>query len=44
MDPVAAKHALTWIRQALAKGYSRDLVERSPGLAQLRADPEFAAR
>ena len=34
-------HALEWIAQALKNGYPEDLVNRSPGLARLRADPRF---
>jgi serine/threonine-protein kinase len=33
--------ALIWIRKALDAKYSRDNVEQSPDLAQLRADPKF---
>ncbi len=33
--------ALEWIGKALRQGYSSDLVERSPSLSQLRADPRF---
>ena len=33
--------ALEWVGKALRAGYSRDLVERSPSLAQLRTDPRF---
>jgi tetratricopeptide (TPR) repeat protein/tRNA A-37 threonylcarbamoyl transferase component Bud32 len=33
--------ALRWLEQALATGYSRDAVERSPSLAELRKDPRF---
>jgi tetratricopeptide (TPR) repeat protein len=33
--------ALRWIRQALARGYPREQLERDPGLAALRADPRF---
>jgi eukaryotic-like serine/threonine-protein kinase len=35
------KHALEWIGKAIKSGYSRDLVEKSPDLAQLRLDPKF---
>jgi len=35
------ERALEWIGKAIQKGYSRDLIERSPDLAQLRADPRF---
>jgi tetratricopeptide (TPR) repeat protein len=33
--------ALRWLEQALATGYSREAVERSPSLAELRKDPRF---
>jgi serine/threonine protein kinase/Flp pilus assembly protein TadD len=33
--------ALEWIDKAIRHGYSMDLIERSPTLAQLRADPRF---
>ena len=33
--------ALDAIGKAIAGGYSRDLIDRSPDLAQLRADPRF---
>jgi serine/threonine-protein kinase len=33
--------ALEWIGRALRKGYSQDLVEKSPDLARLRTDPQF---
>ena len=36
--------ALVWIRKALDQGYQRDLVERSPTLKALRADPRFTRR
>jgi tetratricopeptide (TPR) repeat protein len=36
--------ALRWLEQALATGYSRDAVERSPSLAELRKDPRFDRR
>jgi len=35
------ERALEWVGKALRGGYSRDLVERSPSLAQLRTDPRF---
>jgi len=35
------KVALEWIGKALSQGYSRDLIKRTPNLAQLRADPQF---
>ncbi len=38
------RHALEWIGKALAQGYPRDVVERSPSLAALRADPRFKVR
>ena len=34
--------ALDAIGKAIAGGYSRDLIDRSPDLAQLRADPRFS--
>jgi serine/threonine-protein kinase len=37
------KSALEWLGKAVRQGYSRDLIERSPSLAQLRADPRFDA-
>jgi serine/threonine-protein kinase len=37
------KRALEWLDKAVQQGYSRDLIERSPTLAQLRADPRFEA-
>jgi serine/threonine-protein kinase len=37
------KRALQFIGKALGKGYSRDLVQRSPTLAELRKDPQFAS-
>ena len=33
--------ALRWLEQSIAKGYSRDLVDRSPSLAELRKDPRY---
>jgi tetratricopeptide (TPR) repeat protein len=33
--------ALEWIGRALRGGYSRDMVDSSPSLAQLRSDPAF---
>jgi hypothetical protein len=35
------ERALQWIARAIQGGYSRDLIERSPSLAQLRTDPRF---
>jgi tetratricopeptide (TPR) repeat protein len=37
------EQALTWIEKAVRHGYSRRLVEDSPSLAELRADPRFGA-
>jgi hypothetical protein len=37
------KLALQWISRAIKGGYSRDLIEKSPTLAQLRLDPRFQA-
>jgi len=34
--------AIEYIRNALAAGYSRDEIDRMPGLASLRADPRFS--
>ena len=31
------REAIRWLQKALAAGYSRELVEQSPGLASLRA-------
>jgi tetratricopeptide (TPR) repeat protein len=36
--------AIRLLREALERGYSREMVERSPGLRQLRADPRFSAQ
>jgi serine/threonine protein kinase/tetratricopeptide (TPR) repeat protein len=33
--------ALQWIAKAIKAGYSRDLIEKSPTLAQLRLDPRY---
>lgn len=33
--------ALVWLRKAVAAGYPRESIAQSPGLAALRADPEF---
>ena len=33
--------ALNWLQQSIAKGYSRDLIDRSPSLAELRKDPRY---
>jgi tetratricopeptide (TPR) repeat protein len=33
--------ALAWLEKAIAAGYSRERVERSPGLADLRKDERF---
>jgi serine/threonine-protein kinase len=35
------RRALEWIGKAIKGGYSRDLVEKSPDLAQLRLDSKF---
>lgn len=35
------EYALQWIAKAIQGGYSRDLIERDPNLAQLRSDPRF---
>ena len=35
--------ALEWLRQALARGYSRTLLERDPTLALLRTDKRYGA-
>ena len=35
------EQALEWVGKALQQGYSRQLVEGSPSLAELRADPRF---
>jgi eukaryotic-like serine/threonine-protein kinase len=35
--------ALQWIAKAVKGGYSRDLIEREPTLAQLRLDPRYQA-
>ncbi len=35
------KNALAWIAKAIKGGYSRDLVEKAPSLAQMRLDPKF---
>lgn len=35
--------ALEWLKQALARGYGRDVVERSPSTAELRKDPRYQA-
>jgi len=35
------ERALQWLARAIQGGYSRDLIERSPSLTQLRADPRF---
>jgi serine/threonine protein kinase/Tfp pilus assembly protein PilF len=35
------ENALEWVRKALEHGYPRALVENSPTLEQLRADPRF---
>ena len=33
--------AFSWLQQAIAKGYARDVIERSPSLAELRKDPRY---
>ncbi len=35
------KRALDWIEKAIKGGYSRDLIEKTPSLAQLRLDTRF---
>jgi hypothetical protein len=35
------KLALQWIGMAIKGGFSRDLIEKEPTLAQLRRDPRF---
>ena len=35
--------ALKWLDKAIAAGYARDAIERSPGLAELRRDARFAS-
>jgi tetratricopeptide (TPR) repeat protein len=35
--------ALEWLEKALAAGYPRDAVERSPTLAELRKDKRYAS-
>jgi len=35
------KRALEWIKKAINGGFSRDLIEKTPSLAQLRLDPKF---
>jgi serine/threonine protein kinase/tetratricopeptide (TPR) repeat protein len=35
------EHALQWIAKAIKRGYSRDLIEKEPTLAQLRLDSRF---
>jgi hypothetical protein len=37
------KLALQWIAKAIKGGFSRDLIETEPTLAQLRRDPRFQA-
>jgi len=37
------KRALVYLEKAIQGGYSRDLIERAPSLAQLRLDPRFQA-
>ncbi|MBP1598064.1 MAG: serine/threonine protein kinase with repeat [Acidobacteria bacterium] len=34
--------ALDWLGKALRAGYSKELVERSPGMKELRGDPRYA--
>lgn len=34
--------ALQWMNKALVRGYSRDILDRSPSLASLRTDPRFS--
>jgi len=33
--------ALEWLEKALTAGYSRESIERSPGLAELRKDERY---
>ena len=33
--------ALSWLEKAMAAGYTRDRIERSPSLAELRKDRRF---
>jgi tetratricopeptide (TPR) repeat protein len=33
--------AIRWLQKALAAGYSRESIERSPGLAELRKDERY---
>jgi hypothetical protein len=35
--------ALAWLEKALAAGYQRERVERSPSLAELRKDPRYVS-
>jgi serine/threonine-protein kinase len=35
--------ALQWIAKSIKRGYPRDLIEKSPTLAQLRLDPRYQA-
>jgi len=37
------KQALTYLGKAIQGGYSRDVIERSPSLGQLRRDPRYQA-
>ncbi len=36
-------HALQWIGKAIRGGYSKDLIDKAPSLAHLRADPRYEA-
>jgi tetratricopeptide (TPR) repeat protein/TolB-like protein len=35
------KLALQWLAEAIKRGFSRDLIEKEPSLAQLRLDPRY---
>jgi tetratricopeptide (TPR) repeat protein/TolB-like protein/tRNA A-37 threonylcarbamoyl transferase component Bud32 len=35
------KVALQWLAEAIKRGFSRDLIEKEPSLAQLRLDPRY---
>jgi serine/threonine-protein kinase len=37
------EQALQWIGKAIRGGYSRDLIDKAPSLANLRADPRYRA-
>jgi tetratricopeptide (TPR) repeat protein len=36
------RDALQWLQRAVEAGYSRELIDQSPGLAALRSDAAFA--